>query len=81
MVRKAPRPQSPHHVMIYDEDWDWLVQVYGPRGLQPIGVSTVIRETIHQKVGAMRAKQAQRLDQIGGGRAEVTSPTEEEIEE
>jgi hypothetical protein len=54
MSRKGKLPQSPHHLLIYDEDWDFLSELFGKNSSRPIGVSYVIREIVHQKVLARR---------------------------
>jgi hypothetical protein len=60
MSRKGKLPQSPHHLLIYDEDWDFLSELFGKNSSRPVGVSYVIREIVHQTVLARRvAAQAQ----------------------
>jgi hypothetical protein len=54
MSRKAKFPQSPKHVLIYDEDWEYLETRFGLAGLKPVGVSNVIRALVHQRVMAWR---------------------------
>lgn len=62
MPRKSLLPQSSHHVMIFDEDWEFLQQLYGPRGLKPLGVSQVIQTIVHRKVNELRARYHAELD-------------------
>ena len=54
MSRKARLPQSPRHVLIYNEDWEYLETRFGPQGIKPVGVSNVVRALIHQKVTTWR---------------------------
>lgn len=52
--------------MIYDEDWRWLAEMYGPKGLQPsISISEAIKTILHQKVVALRARVEQKRDAEG----------------
>jgi hypothetical protein len=50
MSKKAKLPQTPRHVLIFDEDWEYLETRFGPAGLKPVGVSNVIRALIHQRI-------------------------------
>lgn len=54
MSKKSRLPQSPHHVLIYDEDWEYLETRFGPTGFRPVGVSAVIRGLVHNKVLSWR---------------------------
>lgn len=62
MSRKSVLPQSPHHILVYDEDWEFLKQVYGPQGENPIGISPAIRALIHTFVNRLKARTEQVLD-------------------
>jgi hypothetical protein len=62
MTRKSALPQKAHHILIYDEDWEFLDQAYGKTSSHPLGVSTVIRTIIHQKVLGIKGKINARLD-------------------
>lgn len=62
MTRRARLPHSPHHISIYNEDWDFLMEMFGPNGLHPMGVTEIIREAIHRQVGNYRAKYRKGLD-------------------
>lgn len=63
MPRKARLPQSPRHILVYDEDWEWLGALVGPNGLhRHMTVSQVIREIIHKKVAQMRQQMVDRAD-------------------
>lgn len=66
MSRKALLPQRARHVLIYDEDWDWLQQVYGRQGgAKPIGTSVAIRTILHAYVKRARATEVEVLDSEG----------------
>lgn len=50
MSLKARLPQSPRHILVYNDDWEYLETRFGYRGLKPVGVSNVIRALIHKRV-------------------------------
>lgn len=64
MSKKSLIPQSPRHILVYDEDWDFLVQNFGPGSAKGVGVSRSIREIIHQRVLGLKARQINALDRI-----------------
>lgn len=64
MSKKSDRPQHPRHVMIYDEDWDYIERNYGRQsGTSAIGSSAVVRALVHKWVQGQRARAQQALDQ------------------
>lgn len=54
MTKKSRLPQSPRHVLLFDEDWQYLETHFGPTGFKPIGVSAIIRAIIHTKILSWR---------------------------
>ncbi len=66
MVKKIELPSTPRHVRIFDEDWLWLMQNYGPGTPGEVGVSNAVRKIVHAKVQAMRGQVNSKLDQGGG---------------
>lgn len=56
MTRKALLPQNRRHVMIYDEDWEFINDHYGPRGPNPVGISAAIKTILHSHISKLRAK-------------------------
>ena len=66
MSRRAKFPQSRHHVMIYDEDWDWLSTMFGAQNGNGTGAGTVIRELVHRQVARLREASAQREAELAG---------------
>lgn len=62
MSKKALLPQSPRHILIYDEDWEFLVREYGPGSPSGIGAGPAIRALVHRQVRAMKAELERRLD-------------------
>lgn len=65
MSKKSPLPQSRHHILVYDEDWDWLDRHYG-RGAanSEVGISGAIKAILHQRVLGMRALANKAMDQL-----------------
>lgn len=57
MSKRAERPQSRRHILVFDEDWEYLDKLYGPQGLKRIGVGPAIRQIIHAKVKALKARE------------------------
>lgn len=65
MSKKSRLPQSRHHILVYDEDWEFLMQNYGPGSHNSqLGVSGAIRAVIHQRVLGMKAKANRELDTL-----------------
>ena len=56
MSRKADRPQRSRHILVYDEDWEFLHQMYGQGSRGQIGVGPAIRQMIHAWCKLVRAK-------------------------
>ena len=66
---------SRRHIQLYDEDWEFLMEQYGPSGARPeVGTGGAIRAIVHAKVVAMREKLENKFDtirkQIKAGEAE-----------
>jgi hypothetical protein len=53
---------SEHHFRCSDEDWQFLLQRYGPRSRNPIGVAEFIRQLVSATVRRSRALEANALD-------------------
>lgn len=65
MSRKARLPQSPHHVMIYDEDWEFLRATLGPGGLhKELGIGEFVRELVHRRVAELRQRMTNAVDSL-----------------
>jgi hypothetical protein len=62
MVRKSEIPQSRHHIMVYDEDWEFLAHAFGPGSAKPIGAGKAIQILIHGYVTRIQATQAQKAE-------------------
>lgn len=54
MSKKSLLPQHRRHVMMYDEDWDFLMAYYeqDPQGRPSPGVA--VRELVHKRVMFMK---------------------------
>lgn len=59
-MRRSDRPVTSRHIMVYDEDWEYLDALYG-RGNGPgaVGTGVAIRKLIHKWVKGMKAKALQ----------------------
>ena len=62
MSKKARLPQSRRHILVYDEDWEWLDTHFGATSPRPIGVGPSCREIIHKHVQDIKAKFQEALD-------------------
>lgn len=62
MTRRAEKPQTPRHIPILDEDWEWLDKAYGPTSERRIGAGPAIRKLVHTFVEAQKAKVSAILD-------------------
>jgi hypothetical protein len=76
MSKKSPLPQSRRHLLIFDEDWEFLESVYGKdSGPGSIGTGVAVRKFIHSWVGMLKARALARLDATGAEGA----PSEETL--
>lgn len=65
MPRQSPLPQSSHHILLYDEDWEWLQRYYGVNNHpNRLGASAAIREIVHDKIKERRALQEIAVDSL-----------------
>jgi hypothetical protein len=64
MTKKLLGHQSRHHIYLFDEDWEYLMRVFGPASRNKIPVSEAIRTIVHRAVGQIRAKADARIDEI-----------------
>lgn len=62
-MKRTELAQSRRHVLIYDEDWEWLHANFGPHSTKPLGVGAAIRELVHHHVKGLRRKVEARLEQ------------------
>lgn len=64
MSKKSLLPQSPRHILVYDEDWQYLLDEYGPYSASKLGVSPAIRSIVHYYVKRLRAKTEEALNEM-----------------
>lgn len=65
MSKKSAVPQSRHHLMIYDEVWQWFEKNFGPGSANAgVGISKAINHVLNQRVLAMKAKEAGEMDRV-----------------
>jgi hypothetical protein len=62
MSKKVELPQTRRHILIFDEDWEYLTESYGAGGAKPIGVSAAIRKIVHAKVLGLRDRVNSAID-------------------
>lgn len=68
MNRPLPKPARDRHLAIYDEDWEFITQMWGkPDGLRPVGAANVIRAIVHRAVREFRVQYAAKLGAAGTG--------------
>ena len=62
MTKRAERPASRHNILIFDEDWEFLKNLYAVEGPVPLGPVRAVREIVHKYVKKMRESVRQELD-------------------
>ena len=63
MSRRSVLPQGRRHIWVYDEDWEFLTEHFGPDSPSKMGVGPSIRNIVHIYVKRLRAKQQELIDQ------------------
>lgn len=56
MSKRAEIPQSRHHVLVFDEDWEWLEANYGRGSPSRIGPGVAVRKLVHAHIRLLRQK-------------------------
>ena len=69
--KRFSEPVRSRHIEIYESDWEFLENNFGNGSVSRVGVGPTIREIVHQKVKWLRAKQIERLDQLGPGESRI----------
>jgi len=64
MTKRPEQPLVRKHVMLFEEDWEFLSENYGPGGAKPIGVSDAIRKIVHAKVNGLKARATAAFDRL-----------------
>lgn len=62
MAKRAELPFSRHHVLIFDEDWEWLEANYGAYSANRIGAGVAVRRMVHFHVRALKQKAQDEID-------------------
>lgn len=82
MSKKSPLPQSRRHIMLYDEDWEFLEAEYGIHSPSKVGAGTVVKLLVHQKVQQVKARANQAWDSRNqAAAASQALPNQEEVKE
>ena len=63
MTRATTNPSSRRHILVYDEDWEWLEAQYHLQDSSGMTPGVLIRELIHKHVKTIKAHYARALDQ------------------
>lgn len=57
MSKRAAYPQAARHILVRDDDWDYLSQQFDrTSGIKPIGVSVAVRIILHAYVERLKAQ-------------------------
>lgn len=64
MSKKAVYPQSRRHILVYDEDWEYLDRRYGKNTTSRIGMGAMIRNMIHLHVKALREREERKAEEL-----------------
>ena len=62
MSKRAEMPQTRRHVLIFDEDWDWLESNYGRYSSSRIGTGVAVRKILHSHIRALKQQVQDNLD-------------------
>ena len=80
MSKKSLLPQVRKHIMVYQEDWEWLERHYGKGSPhEALGIGGVIKTVIHRFVTRNKDGQVQALDTQPVAELQETSPTTKHI--
>lgn len=63
MSKRSILPQTRRHIWLYDEDWEFMLQMWGRDSPSRVGVSVAIRELIHRRIGQIKQSQVDELDE------------------
>lgn len=64
MSKRSAKPQRARHVVLLDEDWDYLTKLYGPQSSTPVGVSEMIRTLVHRACERLREAEEGKVEQL-----------------
>lgn len=64
MTRKSDNPSSRRHILVFDDDWEFLERSFGPSSESRLGVGPAIRQIIHIYVGNLRNNVQAKVDKL-----------------
>ena len=67
MTKRLIGSQSRRHVHILDEDWEYLMRMFGRNSSSRISGSEAIRTIIHAAVKKLRARADSQIEQLDSG--------------
>lgn len=67
MTRRSAKPQSPHHILVFNEDWELLLTAYGPGSPKNLGVGKACQQIINRFCNQLRERTNEALSASGGG--------------
>lgn len=62
MTKRSELPQRRRHVIVFDEDWEFLLRHYGADTDARLGAGAAVRQIVHARVKQLRELMAQRAD-------------------
>jgi hypothetical protein len=62
MSKRAEMPQSRRHVLVFDEDWEWLEDNYGRYSTSRIGTGVAVRKILHAHIRQLKQVVQDNLD-------------------
>lgn len=66
MTKRSELPQRRRHVIVFDEDWEFLLRHYGADTDARLGAGAAVRQIVHARVKQLRELMAQRADARSG---------------
>ena len=73
MSKRTTKPTVSKHINLYEDDWAFLVTHYGPDSLTKYGPSALVRDLIHARIKALRAKLIEAIEQAPDHETQVDS--------
>jgi hypothetical protein len=67
LSKKSALPASRRHISLYDEDWEYLAEAFGPNSESKLGPGPTIQKIVHVYVQKLKDRERERRDQLPGG--------------